>query len=257
MKKLLKKWSIGLILLLMISLTFSCDKAETNELPESNENTEKYDYVSAVEQAMAEQANEIDIDGLPECIAQYLDSLPFEALSDAEIATLNFVREEELLAHDVYIAMYDLYSVPVFNNISKSESFHSLLVLALMQKYGLEDIAADHQPGVYVNEEIQQYYDQLTENGSVSLDEAIIVGETIEDLDIADLIHHLESDIDNEDITFVFEQLYKGSRNHFRAFYAHINFRNLEYSPVFMSQELYDQTVSSEWEIGSGICNCP
>jgi len=255
MKNLMKNFHLGLFVLLTLVFTIGCEKAETSELADAS-NNEKYDFVSTIEQAMNEQMGTIDVDGLPACIVSYLDSLPVEPLSETEIATLNFVREEELLAHDVYVAMYDLYNVPVFNNISKSETFHTSMVLALMQKYNLPDLAADHQPGVFVNEEVQQYYDQLTEKGAISLNEAIIVGEMIEDLDIADLIHHLDTDIDNQDITFVFEQLYKGSRNHMRAFYAHINFRNLEYSPLFVSQELYDEIVGSDWEIGNGICNC-
>ena len=38
------------------------------------------------------------------------------ALSDAEAATLVFMREEEKLARDVYITLYDQWEHPVFNN---------------------------------------------------------------------------------------------------------------------------------------------
>lgn len=256
MKKYKKNWKLSLVLLAMLTFTVGCEKATTSELPESQTEIEKYNYVSQVEQAMTEQMGTIDVDGLPECIANYLDSLPAEPLSDVEVATLNFVREEELLARDVYVALYDKYNVPVFNNISKSEQLHTSMILALLQKYNLPDPAADHQPGVFTDEAIQDYYNQLVEQGNLSLNDAIIVGETIEDLDIADLINHLENDVDNEDITAVFTQLYKGSRNHMRAFYAHINFRGLDYTPLFVSQELYDEIVGSEWEIGNGLCGC-
>lgn len=256
MKKYIKKWQMSLVLVSLLTLSMSCEKATTSELPDNSTDTEKYNYISPAELAMAENNDTIDVEGLPECIANYLDSLPAEPLSDVEIATLNFVREEELLAHDVYVALYDKYNVPVFNNISKSELMHTSMILALLQKYNLPDPAADHQAGVFNDEAIQNYYDQLIEQGGLSLNDAIIVGETIEDLDIADLISHLENDIDNEDVTAVFTQLYKGSRNHMRAFYAHINFRNLDYVPLFISQDLYDEIIGSEWEIGNGMCGC-
>ncbi|MBU2465916.1 MAG: DUF2202 domain-containing protein, partial [Bacteroidetes bacterium] len=143
-------------------------------------------------------------------------------------------------------------------NISKSETFHTSMILALLQKYGIEDPAANHQSGVFVDPELQEYYDQLMALGNTSLNDAIIVGATIEDLDIADLVSHLEEDVDNEDISFVLTQLSKGSRNHLRAFNAHLTFRNLTYNAQFISQEYYDEIVQSDWEVGGGICGvCP
>ncbi|MBG0781229.1 MAG: DUF2202 domain-containing protein [Bacteroidales bacterium] len=260
MKKLELKRLIGLfsIAVLLITLCSSCEKTMADEAESDQDAIEKYDYISSVDQQMAASFDSINMPGLPDCLANYLDSLPAEAISESELNTLKFVREEEFLAHDVYVALYEQFNIPVFNNISKSESFHTNMILALLQKYDIDDPAADHQPGVFVNTDLQEYYDQLIALGSTSVNDAIIVGATIEDLDIADIQTHLEEDVDNEDITFVLTQLSKGSRNHLRAFNAHLVFRDITYNAQFISQEYYDEIVLSDWEVGGGICGvCP
>jgi len=75
-------------------------------------------------------------------------------LTEEEESGLLFMREEEKLAHDVYVNMYDLWEVPVFYNISKSETQHTTKVLSLIELYGLEDPAL---PGVgeFSNEDLQ------------------------------------------------------------------------------------------------------
>ena len=51
-----------------------------------------------------------------------ISSLPVEALSISEISALSTMREEELLAEDVYVLFYSIYNIPVFNNISRPKS---------------------------------------------------------------------------------------------------------------------------------------
>ncbi len=177
------------------------------------------------------------------------DTLPYEELSEVETEALTMMREEELLARDVYIFLSELYSIPVFSNISRSEQQHTNAIAGLIVKYSLPDIAADHQPGVFVNQDLQELYNTLTDQGEISLTEALKVGATIEDLDIKDLMDHREM-IDNQDIGIVFANLTKGSRNHLRSFSAVLSRRGVTYIPQFISQELYDQIISSPHERG-------
>ena len=46
------------------------------------------------------------------------------ALSADEISWLTHMREEEKVARDVYLRMYDNYKAPVFKNIAISEQRH-------------------------------------------------------------------------------------------------------------------------------------
>lgn len=234
-------------------LMVQCNKAEDVS---ATANTSAYTYVSPVEKAMLLEEGTDGIPEIIECIYTCINGMPVEDLSDAEIETLNYMREEEYLAHDVYVAMYDLYHVPVFNNISNSEFIHSIAMKAVMEKYELPDPAANHVQGVFENATIQGLYDALIAQGSVSFQDALTVGATIEDVDIWDLMEHMENDVDNEDLSYALNQLYKGSRNHMRAFTAHLTFQGMTYTTQFITQELYDEIVNSPWEIGNGFCVC-
>jgi len=253
MKDLIFRLLVISVVIATSLLMVQCNKTE--DVASSAENS-TYSYVSPAEKAMILEEGMDGIDDIIECIYTCINSMPVEDLSTSEIATLNYVREEELLAHDVYVAMYDLFHVPVFNHISNSEFIHSTAMKAIIEKYELPDPAANHVEGVFEDASIQELYDALVAQGSVSFQDALVVGATIEDVDIWDLIEHLENDVDNEDLTYALEQLYRGSRNHMRAFTAHLTFQGMTYTPQFITQELYDQIISSAWEVGNGFCIC-
>ena len=167
-------------------------------------------------------------------------------LSEQEINSLMHLREEEMLAYDVYTFLSGLYDIPIFRNIAKSEMIHTTRVKDLIDKYELEDPAVDHKSGVFKDEDIQELYDILTEKGKVSYKDAIVVGLTIEDLDINDLEMALENDVDNEDIVEVYNFLLMGSKNHMKAFYAHAKSNDIEYIPQYISQEHFQEIVEEE-----------
>jgi len=179
--------------------------------------------------------------------------LPEQDLSDREKEYLLLMREEELMAKEVYEYLYGLYQLPVFNNISRAENTHTLTVKVLLDKYGVSDPAKGHRPGEFSDPEMQKLYKTLTAQGSQSLQDALVAGITIEDMDIYDLQRCLE-DVDNTDIRLVFENLMKGSRNHMRAFYGHLTGRGQNYAPKYISKEYFDEIVGSDWETGNGIC---
>lgn len=256
MKKSLVFMVITAMITMMVAVT-GCSKTETETATDATVVVlDKSASITAFDTALESEVGVEGLETLMQCAYDCLNALPAEELSAAEIETLTYVREEEYLAHDVYQALYALYPVPVFNFISNSESLHAYAMKVLLDKYNLPDPAADHQPGVFTNTQIQQLYTDLVAFGSQSIGNALTVGATIEDVDIADLIDHLENDIDNQDLGYAIELLYKGSRNHMRAFNAHLVFRNITYTPQYISQELFDQITGSAWEIGQGFCAC-
>ena len=178
-----------------------------------------------------------------------IDTMPYEQLDDAEVAALAFMREEEKLARDVYLDMFDIWGLQIFVNIADSEQTHTDAVLWLTQKYDLADPAEDKLPGEFSDPTLQGLYDSLVAQGTASLMDALIVGATIEDLDIFDL-HRQLALVDNQDITVVFENLQRGSRNHLRAFFGRLDDMNFVYTPVYLSQQEYDEIVNSPMERG-------
>lgn len=169
--------------------------------------------------------------------------------SERELEILLHMKEEEKLARDVYIALYDKWSIPVFNNISKAENTHMNAVIFLLNKYG-EKFTAVEKAGKFTSPDFQKMYDQLVVKGSKSRVEAFKVGALIEDLDIKDLMDYLD-EVTNENIIMVFENLAKGSRNHLRAFNRHLVRLGVTYTPEYISQDEFDKIISSPHEAGN------
>lgn len=179
-----------------------------------------------------------------------LDHLPSDPLSDAEKNSLLFMREEEKLARDVYLRLLDSWNNQVFNNISGSEQTHMDAVLLLIEKYSLTDPVGDNGIGVFVNDSLQALYNLLLPQGQTSLTEALKVGALIEEVDIIDLQNALDNFVDNEDITLVYENLMKASRNHLRAFVRNLSNKGITYEPQRLTPEAYNAIINTGWETG-------
>lgn len=172
------------------------------------------------------------------------DTIAFsEVLTEDEVAGLFEMREEEKLAHDVYIYFYETYEYLVFNNISKSEDAHSSAVLYLLNGFGLADPAVEGV-GEFNADLFKTLYADLTAQGSTSLADALKVGAFIEEYDIADLQLHLE-ETTNTAILRVYNNLLRGSQTHLKAYTAALNRLGETYTPTVLSQDEYDSIVNS------------
>ncbi len=165
-------------------------------------------------------------------------------LSAEEAAALTYMREEEKLAHDVYVTLYTQWGQPVFQNISQSEQAHTDSVKTLLDRYGLSDPASS-TVGVFTDPDLQTLYTDLIARGSQSLSEALKVGAAIEEIDILDLQKRL-AQTDNADIQQVFNNLLNGSYNHLRAFVSTLNTQTGEtYQPQYLSAEAYQAIINA------------
>lgn len=183
----------------------------------------------------------------------YLNSqiatLPMQTISDAESISLIHMREEEKLARDVYIAMFNKYGLRIFENISMSEQTHTDAILQLLTKYAIKDPLGVNAVGVFTDPGLQALYTSLVNSGSVSVIEAYKVGAIIEDLDLNDLKNDLLK-VDNQDIILVYQMLSKGSRNHMRNFYSNLKSLGFTYVPQFITQYELDAIVNTAMERG-------
>ncbi|HNM24170.1 MAG TPA: DUF2202 domain-containing protein [Saprospiraceae bacterium] len=173
-----------------------------------------------------------------------LDKLPVESLSDAEKASLLYMREEEKLAHDVYVTLYAKWGLNIFNNIQSSEQTHTDAVLMLLQKYQVPDPAGANGIGVFANADLQTLYHQLIQQGNQSATEALKVGALIEEVDMLDLKNALDSVVNNQDIRLVYENLYRASGNHLRAMVRNLASRGITYVPQRLSQAEYEAIIN-------------
>ncbi len=176
---------------------------------------------------------------------------PASLLSDAEIAGLRFMREEEKLAHDVYVAMYALWGHNTFENIAKSETTHTEAILALLTRYGVADPAAGKPAGVFEDAALQSLHDALVAAGRASRVEGLKVGALIEETDIRD-IEERKAVTDEADILRVYDSLLCGSRNHLRAFAQALLAEGVSYSAQVIGQAEWDAIAASPRESCGG-----
>ena len=170
-------------------------------------------------------------------------------LSEKEITGLIQMREEEKLARDVYTTLGDIWGMKIFSNISASEQTHTDAIKTLLLRYDIKDPVLSDTVGVFSSKSMQALYDSLVQKGKTSLLEALIVGATVEDLDIKDL-ETLKKETAKEDILVTYNNLQKGSRNHLRAFVKNIQANGGTYTPQYISISDYNSIISAEQERG-------
>lgn len=142
-------------------------------------------------------------------------------LTDVETNALIFMREEEKLARDVYLTLYEIWETPVFANIATSEQQHMDAILSLLNTYKIPDPTVGKLVGEFVNKELQNLYVELVTNGELSALDALMVGGIIEETDIEDLQSAMETTTVSK-IDRVYSNLLNGSYNHLRAFSSNI-----------------------------------
>ena len=166
-------------------------------------------------------------------------------ISAEERQTLLFTREEEKLAHDVYVYAFDKYGLNIFQNIANSESSHVLSVLRIMETYQIQDpLSGSTVLGEFTDPILNDLYSDLISRVDLSLNESILVGLFIEDLDIYDLENAI-AETDKENISTLYSNLECGSKNHMRAFYDQATSAGITYTPDFISQSEYSSIVNS------------
>lgn len=172
---------------------------------------------------------------------------PNQQLTDTEQEDLQFMREEEKLARDVYLYAYEQYNLNIFQNIAQSEGRHMDATLQLIEKYGLTDPVVNDHMGTFANPDLSALYTTLTAQVDESLEAALLVGATIEDLDIRDLNVAI-SHTDKADIIEVYSMLNCGSKNHIRAYVSQLENRGGQYIPQYISVESYNEILGGAHE---------
>ena len=138
-------------------------------------------------------------------------------LTAAETQTLQFMREEEKLARDVYQQLYQKWNLTVFQNISAAEQTHFDAIGVLLTRYGVTDPAQANAAGVYTDVNLIALYNELLAKGMKSAQDALEAGALIEKKDIADLEAAIPA-TSKLDVKRVYTNLLNGSFNHLEAF---------------------------------------
>lgn len=157
---------------------------------------------------------------------QYIEASKSTLTTDVKEA-LNYMGDEERLAYDLYLKLYETSGTNQFYNIAtKSEIEHITAVQQMLVKYDINDTelynhnVEDLEAGAYANEHINQLYDELYTKGVKTKQDALEVGCIVEVVDVDDLDLYITNAIDSNasDVQGVFEYLRAGSYNHYWAF---------------------------------------
>lgn len=171
-------------------------------------------------------------------------------LTAYEQQSLQYTREEEKMARDVYKALLGKWgNLSFLSNIISSEQKHMDAIKTQLDKYQITDPIQNDAEGVFTNKDIQKLYNDFVSEGSKSETDALLVGLTIEDMDIYDLQEAVKQ-VQQEDIKTVYKNLTKASKNHMREFYTQLTNKGGTYTPKYISQQEYTEIVNSPKEHG-------
>ncbi len=262
MKSILKNISRISVLIIMAgfalqacaSPTTQIDQSVVDEPAETAAASVEFDTTNEViPETDQETSVETEASSVPDTSAEPIETavnVLASGLSQAEVDSLTYMREEEKLAHDVYLTLYDVWGLNLFQNIAGSEQTHTDAVAGLLYTYNIPDPADTSPVGAFVNPDLQTLYDDLVAWGSKSLSDALKVGAAIEEIDILDLEEALTF-INANDIRTVYQNLLKGSENHLRAFTSTLERQTGEiYEPQYMDADAYESIVSADIQRG-------
>jgi len=171
------------------------------------------------------------------------DYLPSPSLTQPLKDSLAYMGNEERLAYDVYLNLYEYHQQnsgieikQLYNIATNAERKHIAIVQSLVQRYNLnasdltdinETVVSDNNMsattmprGVYDIQAIQNLYDSLYTLGQNSQEDALKVGCMVEVTDINDLDKYITQAQESNatDIEAAFNTLRDGSYNHYWAF---------------------------------------
>lgn len=155
-----------------------------------------------------------------------VNASPLSVLTEEAKEAIEYMINEEKLAHDVYMNLYAYHlenngaELFQFKNVAeRSETRHMQTVEELASKYGLEK-ASGLESGAFNVPEVQALYDALYAKGTTSPVEALQAGCMVEVTDINDLEVDLliAQESNAQDVVDVFSVLRDGSYNHYWSF---------------------------------------
>lgn len=175
-------------------------------------------------------------------------TLSADELTASEASTLRFMREEEKMARDVYLAMSELWNMTVFENIAVSEQRHMDVMLKMIERYGLADPVGDNPRGVFSDPDLAGMFDDRVAQGGESEIQALHSGALIEERDIIDLDAAIAG-TDEDPLVRSYSNLRSGSCNHLRAFVGHIVRIEGSYERKLLDESTFAACVGSVEDI--------
>lgn len=157
--------------------------------------------------------------------------------------------EEEILAHDLYVALGKVHpDVMPLQNIPHSEMRHREAMAELLKAEGIE-LPKPPAGRRFVSEDLDEIFAQWLAEGVKSVTDACRVGVRLEDHDIAEL-RKAQADFPKHKDTL--GQLEAASNNHLRAFHRNLTSRGGKYTPEALSEAELNNILNGTNSCGAG-----
>jgi len=168
-------------------------------------------------------------------------------------ADLIRLYEEEILAHDLYVALGEIHAdIMPLKNIPRSEKMHRDALATILKSEGIE-VPKPPKGRRFVSDGLDQLFKQWRAEGKKSEAAACRVGVSLEDHDIADL---RQAQVDFPKHKEVLAQLEAASNNHLRAFHRNLTSRGGSYQAEAIPAADLKKILNSENDCGpcEGAC---
>lgn len=168
------------------------------------------------------------------------------------IDDIQYLIYEEKLARDVYQFISAKYEMQVFTHKIQAEENHRLLLLGLLDT----SVSMIEEYGKFPSDEWTQLFQSLQSDAAVSVENALLTGARIEELDIYDLEKRRALTTDSS-ILHIYDVLISASEQHLRSFLSQLQARNLTFTPQYLSKERIDLIKNASSGCGHENQSCP
>jgi hypothetical protein len=157
--------------------------------------------------------------------------------------------EEEILAHDLYVALGREHpDIMPLRNIPRSELMHRDALAVILKSEGIK-LPSPARGRRFVSEGLDETFVKWLAEGKKSARDACRVGVRLEDFDIVDL---RKAQTDFPAHKEVLGQLEAASNNHLRAFHRNLTARDGEYTPEALSADDLKAILNGSGDGGPG-----
>jgi len=164
-------------------------------------------------------------------------------------ADLIRLYEEEILAHDLYVALGEKFTdVMPLQNIPRSESRHRDALAEVLKAEGIK-LPQAPKGRRFATDGLDELFAKWLADGRKSAANACLAGVRLEDHDIADL---RKAQADFPKHKEVLGQLEAASNNHLRAFHRNLVSRGGKYTPEALSEADFDTILNGSNHCGGG-----
>jgi hypothetical protein len=163
-------------------------------------------------------------------------------LTKEETDGLLYMCDEEKLAGDVYDAFYSRWNLLTFSHIESEERNHEESLRTFLSRYGIDH--PNKGLGEFGNSSTQELYAMLVQKGNSTMNDALEMGSTIEELDISDLEKYMVQ-TEKVDLRGTYQTLLNGSENHLRIYVSTLKKHGFDHIPIYINQTRYTDIIRS------------